>query len=70
MSGKLHDVLVVMGLSDEGDAGLSEVTLKCFASSMGDEEAIRVCFERAVKRSPVAATVAKACDLRFRFAVV
>ena len=70
VAGKLHDTLVVMGLSDAGDAGLSSVSLKCFASSMDDEDAIRTCFDQAVKRSPVAATLTKACDLSMRVAVV
>ena len=70
VTGKLADVLVVMGLSDDGDPGFSEISLKCFASTMDDEDAVRACFDRAVARSPVAATLAKACALSLRFAVV
>lgn len=70
VTGRLRDVQVVMGITDDGDAGLSEVTLKCFASSMDDEDALRACFDDAVKRSPVAATLSRACTMSMRLAVV
>lgn len=70
VSGKLHDVLVVTGLADEGDPGFSTITLKCFASSMDDEDEIRDCFDRAAARSPIAATLDKACELRMKLAIV
>ena len=69
-TGRLENVLVVMGLAQEGDPGFSEITLKCFASSMDDEDALGACFERAVARSPIAATLRKACTLHTKLAVV
>ena len=70
VTGTLRDVLVLMGVEDEGDPGFDTITVKCFASTLEDEDSVRQCWERAVARSPVAATLARGCDLRLRFAVV
>lgn len=70
VSGKLRDVQVVMGVTDDGDAGFSTISLKCFASSMDDEPALQAAFDRATRRSPIVATLARACDLSLRMAVV
>lgn len=67
--GKLGNILAHMGLED-GDPSFSVIEVKCFASTMDDENAAREAWERAVSRSPVAATLAKAVDITFKFAVV
>lgn len=67
--GKLGNILAHMGLED-GDPSFSTIEVKCFASTMDDENAAREAWERAVARSPVAATLAKAVDITLKFAVV
>jgi len=67
--GKLHNVLVQMGL-EEGDPSFSSIELKCFASTLDDEDAARAAWERTVSRSPLAATLAKAVELKIKFGIV
>jgi len=67
--GKLANILAHMGL-EEGDPSFSAIEVKCYASTLDDEALARAAWERAIARSPVAATLAKALDLTFKFAVV
>ncbi len=67
--GKLHNVLVQVGL-EEGDPSFSSIELKCFASTLDDEDAARAAWERTVSRSPLAATLAKAVELKIKFGIV
>lgn len=60
--GRLGNPLAPLGLG-EGDPGLSAVEVKCFASSPSDEPAIREAWARAVERSPVFATLARATEM-------
>lgn len=69
LSGSLHNILAHMGL-DEGDPSLSEIELKCFASTFDDEEKVKRAWERTVRRSPIAQTLAKAVDLKIKLALV
>lgn len=70
VTGRLDDVLVPLGLGSGGDPGFAAITVKCFASTHDDEDAVRSCWERTLATSPIAATLRKACDLRCRFAIV
>ncbi|GAB6058545.1 sulfurtransferase TusA family protein [Desulfonatronum parangueonense] len=67
--GKLHNILAHMGL-EEGDPSFAGIEVKCFASTMDDEQKVRRVWEKTVARSPIAATLAKAVDLNIKFAVV
>lgn len=67
--GKLNNVLVHLGL-DSGDPSFSSIELKCFASTLDDEAAVRKAWELTVTRSPLAATMAKALDLQLKLAIV
>ncbi|WP_163338933.1 sulfurtransferase TusA family protein [Desulfopila sp. IMCC35008] len=69
LSGALHNILAHMGL-EEGDPSISEIELKCFASTFDDEDKVREVWERTVSRSPVAVTLAKAVDLKIKLALV
>lgn len=69
MSGALHNILAHMGL-EEGDPSISEIELKCFASTFDDEDKVREVWERTVSRSPIAATLAKAVELKIKLALV
>ena len=68
--GRLHDVLVHLGLSDKGDPSFAHIAVKCFASSFDDEDAVRAAWERAVLRSPLVATLRKATELELKLAIV
>lgn len=69
--GRLHNVLAHLGL-EEGDPSLAEVEIKCFVSPReeGSAAAIQSVWEQTLARSPLAATLAKAADLRARLSIV
>lgn len=69
LSGSLHNILAHMGL-EEGDPSVSVIELKCFASTFDDEDKVRAAWNRTVSRSPIAATLAKAVDLKIKLALV
>ncbi len=65
----LHSVTAHLGL-DEGDPSLREVRIRCFASSFDDEDQVRAAWDRAVARSPLAATIAKAAELTIKLVIM
>jgi TusA-related sulfurtransferase len=67
--GRLHNVLAHLGLED-GDPAVSAIDIKCFASTLDDPALAEAAWNRAVSRSPVAATLAKATILNIKFSVV
>ncbi|MBD3162437.1 MAG: osmotically inducible protein OsmC [Candidatus Eisenbacteria bacterium] len=67
--GRLGNPLASLGLG-EGDPGLREVDVKCFASTMADEAAVREAWERTVARSPVAATISRATVMTTKIVVL
>jgi len=67
--GKLMNVLAHVGLED-GDPGFGVIEVKCFASSMDDEDRLRQAWDKTVKRSPLAATLARATELNTKLMVV
>ncbi|MEZ5066903.1 MAG: OsmC family protein [bacterium] len=67
--GQLGNPLAHLGLG-EGDPGLSRVDVRCFASTMDDEAAVRAAWARTVERSPVAVTLARATELTHHLAIV
>ena len=69
VTGRLHNVLAHMGL-EEGDPSFADIEVKCYASTMDDEDAARRAFEEVVARSPIAATLKKAANLSIKFVVV
>jgi uncharacterized OsmC-like protein len=69
LSGSLNNILAHMGL-EEGDPSIKEIELKCFASTFDDEEKVKAAWERAVARSPLAATLKKAVILTIKLALV
>ncbi len=69
LSGSLHNILAHMGL-EKGDPSISTIELKCFASTFDDEDKVRDVWNRTVSRSPIAATLAKAVNLKLKLALV
>ncbi|MHC4548748.1 MAG: OsmC family protein [Planctomycetota bacterium] len=67
--GRLDNVLAFLGIED-GDPSVARVGLKCFASTFDDQARVREAWQRAVERSPLAATLAKAVDLDLKLAIV
>ncbi|MEN8005750.1 MAG: OsmC family protein [Candidatus Krumholzibacteriota bacterium] len=67
--GRLHDVMAHLGLS-EGDPSFAAIEVKLFASTFDDEERVRTVWEKTVRRSPLAATLAKATELVAKIAIV
>ncbi len=67
--GQLGNPLAHLGLG-EGDAGLVRVQVRCFATTMDDEAAVRAAWERTVERSPVAVTLGRATALETKLAIV
>jgi uncharacterized OsmC-like protein/TusA-related sulfurtransferase len=69
INGRLKNVLAHMGL-EEGDPSFESIELKCFASTFDDEDKVRNAWDRAVARSPIAATLTKAVELDVKLAIV
>lgn len=65
----LHDVLVHLGLA-EGDPGVALIKLKAFASTLADEARVRAVWDDVLRRSPVAATLAKATRLETQLTII
>ncbi|MDQ7835993.1 MAG: OsmC family protein [Humidesulfovibrio sp.] len=69
VAGRLANVLAHLGM-EVGDPSFADIEVKCYASSLDDEAAVRSAFEDVVARSPIAATLKKATALTIKFAVV
>lgn len=67
--GQLGNPLAHLGLG-EGDPGLVRVQVRCFASTMDHEDAVREAWDRTVERSPVAVTLGRATELELKLAIV
>jgi hypothetical protein len=67
--GRLHDVTAHLGLS-EGDPSFASIAVKLFASTFADEEHVRAVWAETVRRSPLAATLARATELTAKIAIV
>ena len=67
--GRLHDVMAHLGLS-EGDPAFAAIEVKLFASTFDDADRVRAVWEDTVRRSPLAATLARATDLVAKIAIV
>jgi uncharacterized OsmC-like protein len=68
VKGRLTNVLASLGM-EEGDPSFAAIEARCFASTLDDEHKARAAWERAVSRCPVAATLAKAVDLKTSFII-
>jgi TusA-related sulfurtransferase len=66
---RLHNVFVSLGAED-GDPSLRSLEVKCFASTMEDERAVRAAWEQAAARSPILATLAKAASVETRLSII
>nr|WP_279355670.1 OsmC family protein [Fundidesulfovibrio agrisoli] len=69
VKGRLGNILAHLGL-EEGDPSFSSIEVRCFASTLEEESRARAAWDRAVARSPLAATLAKALDLKTSFTTV
>jgi TusA-related sulfurtransferase len=67
--GRLHDVMAHLGLSD-GDPAFAAIEVKLFASTFDDPDRVRAVWQETVKRSPLAATLARATELTTKIAIV
>ncbi len=66
---KLHNVLAHLGL-EEGDPSLEVVKVKVFASTLDDEARVRAAWDEVLRRSPLAATLAKATRLETQLTTI
>ncbi len=66
---KLHDVLAHLGL-EEGDPSLEVVKIKVFVSTLDDEARVRAVWDDVLRRSPLAATLAKAARLETQMTTI
>ncbi len=67
--GRLHDVMVHLGIGD-GDAGFAAIEVKLFASTFADEAHVREAWAATLRRSPLAATLARATEFSAKIAIV
>lgn len=68
VKGRLTNILAHLGI-EEGDPAFSAIEVRCFASTLDDETKARAAWERTVTRSPIAATLAKAVELKTSFTI-
>ncbi len=67
--GKLENVMAHLGL-EEGDPSFASIDVKCFVSTFDDEARVREVWADVLRRSPLAATLAKAVDVSYKLAIV
>jgi uncharacterized OsmC-like protein len=69
VSGTLNNILAHLGLED-GDPSFATIEMKCFVSSFEDESKVREAWDRTVRRSPLAATLRKAVEIKLKLSIV
>ncbi len=67
--GRLENALALIG-DENGEPIFSNIEVKCFASTSEDEKQVRKIWEQAVARSPIAATLRRAVEMKISFSVV
>jgi uncharacterized OsmC-like protein/TusA-related sulfurtransferase len=67
--GKLKNVLAHLGIED-GDPSFASIELKCFASTVDNEERVRAAWKRTFDRSPLAQTLKRAVELKHKVAII
>lgn len=68
VKGRLDNILAHLGM-EEGDPSFSAMEVRCFATTLDDEDKAREAWAVTVARSPLAATLAKAVTLKTSFTV-
>ena len=68
VKGRLNNILAHLGM-EEGDPSFSAIEVRCFASTLDDEALAKAAWERTVARSPIAATLARAVELKTSFTI-
>lgn len=66
---KLNNVLAHLGL-EKGDAGISNIDIKCFVTSMEDETALKQVWKETLERAPLFVTLKKAIPINLKFNVL
>ena len=69
VNGRLENVLAHVGLED-GDPSIAKIELTVFVTSASAESDLRAEFDETLRRSPLFATLAKACTITPRLAVI
>jgi len=69
VSGTLNNILAHLGI-EEGDPSFASIEMKCFVSSFEDETKVREAWDRTVRRSPLAATLRKAVEIKIKLSIV
>ena len=69
ISGRLNNILAHLGLED-GDPSFASIEMKLFVSSFDDQAKVRAAWDRTLKRSPLAATLGKAVDLKVKLSIL
>jgi uncharacterized OsmC-like protein len=67
--GTLNNILAHLGLED-GDPSVASIEMKCFVSSFEDETKVREAWDRTIRRSPLAATLRKAVEIKIKLSIV
>ncbi|MEZ4652631.1 MAG: OsmC family protein [Candidatus Eisenbacteria bacterium] len=69
VKGRLGNPLAHLGLG-EGDPGLVGIEVRCFASTLADETAVRAAWGKALARSPVAVTLSRATSISAKLVIL
>lgn len=69
--GDLQNPLMYLGVvGEQGDPGIERLALKCYVSSLDDEEDVKRVWEEALARSPLARTFTEAGTLEISMQVI
>ena len=66
---KLNNILAHLGI-EEGDPSIALIELKCFISTMEDENKVKEVWNKTLKQSPVLATLSKSTEIIIKMNVV
>ncbi len=64
---KASNILVFLGVEDEGHPGLAEVSGRVYVDADGEEDALRALWDETVLRSPVAQSLLRGVPVRVDF---
>lgn len=66
---KINNILAHLGL-EEGDPSISNIDIKCFVTSMGDEKKIKDVWAETLARSPLFTTLNKSATIKVKLNIV
>lgn len=70
LEGEIDNILVFLGLSNEGHAGYKRIIAKAFVEANADEKTIKEIWEETVKTSPVGNTLQRNVEIKAEINII